>query len=167
MTLLVGFTINSWGVDIPVAPSPRERPVLKCELRLRSTGKVEASDDGKRFTFDVPGAADVKITNISDADVDIGSSLGPFAHLDLKVKDPTGADLETDPIPYLKVPSALLQHEPYILKPGKWLQWYVSLLIMVPEDKRVTGTYKVKAVYTVGNKTYESSWVDVKWPGKK
>jgi hypothetical protein len=62
---------------------------------------------------------------------------------------------------------SLTKHKPYILKPGQAYRYGVTTLCMVPAQKRVAGTYKVKAVYTFKNKEYESAWVEVKWPGKK
>ena len=45
---------------------------------------------GERMSWDVPDAAEVIITNTSNADVDIGSRFLPEGFLDLKVKDPAG-----------------------------------------------------------------------------
>jgi hypothetical protein len=153
--------------DQPVAAAPKENPVIKCEVRW--TGKAErGTDDGKKLpTRYAPDLAEVKITNISKADVDIGSSWGPYANLDVKIKGPDGKDVKTDHMPFLGIPSATLEHAPYMLKPGRSLEWSVSLLVTIPESKRITGTYKVKAVYTIGKKDYESDWVEVKWPESK
>jgi hypothetical protein len=158
--LLVGF-----GGALPTAPPPRKIPALKCEVHL--TGKVETTIDGKRYVWDAPDAADVTISNTSDADVDIGSMWGPAPDLDLRVKDPTGKEVKTEPLSSLLSVQSLTKHRPYILKPGKAYECGVSLLCMVPKDKKVAGTYKVKAVYTFKGKEYESDWVEVKWPGKK
>jgi hypothetical protein len=158
--LLVGF-----GGALPVAPPPREKPVLKCEVRL--TGKLTTTLAGVQYSEDVPDVAEVTIINTSGADVNITSKAGPGGRLDLKVKDPVGKDVKTEPLASLLSTHSLLKPKPYILKPGQAYRTRVGLLTMVPEDKRVTGTYKVKAVYTFKGKEYESPWVEVKWPGKK
>lgn len=165
--LLVGCMIGACGIGCAAAPAPRKKPVLKYEMHW--TGKTEAIIDGKRLTGDQPDAAEVVITNISDADVDVGSSFGPEGLLDLKVKDPAGADVETEPLTSHLAANTLigLQPKPYILKPGEVYRCGVSLLGTVPQEKLVAGTYKVKAVCTLGKKEYASAEVDVKWPGKK
>ncbi len=163
--LLVGCTICGRGFGQPVAPAPQEKIVLKCEMHW--TGKVETTVAGDLITGDVPGSADVAITNISCADVDIGSKSGPYAHLDLRVKDPTGAIVKTEPLSSLLSTQSLLKPKQYILKPGEVYRCKVDLLGQVPVEKRIAGTYKVKALYTIGNKEYGSAEVEIQWPWKK
>jgi|GEM_PF-5767978 len=161
--LLVGCAMGGWGYL--AAPVPKEKPVLKCEVRW--TGKVETTISGQSMTRDVPDAAEVTITNISQTEVDIGSKWGPQAFLDLRVKDPSGADVKTEPLASLLTVQSLSKPKPYILKPGEVYRCSVGLLSMVPEEKLVAGTYKVKAVYTFKKKEYTSADVEVKWPGHK
>src|SRR5579883_2304416 len=81
--LLVGCAMGGWGYL--AAPVPKEKPVLKCEVRW--TGKVETTISGQSMTRDVPDAAEVTITNISQTEVDIGSKWGPQAFLDLRSEE--------------------------------------------------------------------------------
>jgi hypothetical protein len=165
LALLIGCTIGGWNINLPVAPAPRVKPLLKCEVRI--TGKSEGTIDGIKYRDYAPDIAEVTITNNSNTNVDIGSQSGPSSHLDLKVNDPTGADMKTEPWANRLSVLYLLEPRPYILKPGDVYRITVGLLDTVPDEKRIAGTYKVKAAYTIGKKDYESAWVEVKWPGKK
>ncbi|OWK45387.1 hypothetical protein FRUB_01718 [Fimbriiglobus ruber] len=107
------------------------------------------------------------VINNSNTDVDIGSKWGPDAFLDVRVKDSAGADIKTEPRSSLLSVISFLNPKPYVLKPGEVYRTTVSLLVMVPNEKQVAGTYKAKAIYTIGKKEYESVWVEVKWPGVK
>jgi hypothetical protein len=162
--LLTCCVFGGWSIALPVAPAPREKPLLKCEMRL--TGKGAAILGGEMYVWDAPGNAEVTITNTSGADVDIGSNSGPDQYLDLRVKDPAGADVKTEPLASLRATHSFFKHTPYTLKPGEVYQCGVGLLHMVPEDKRVNGTYKVQAVYIFKDKEYSSNWIEVKWPFK-
>jgi hypothetical protein len=144
---------------LPAAPVPKEMPKLKCEMRW--TGKVEFNISDERITEDIPDTAIVTITNISDADVDIGSHYGPYAYLDLRVKDPAGADVKTEPLNSYLSTLSLTEPIPCIIKPSKAKEFRVCLLGMVPEEKRVAGTYKVKAIYTIGKVDYESDEISI------
>jgi len=150
--LTLGCAVCGWGgLAVPV---PKQKPALKAETIL----------SGQRFTADVPDRAGVTITNVSDADVDIGSKWEPEAHLGLRVNDHAGADVKTERR-VTSVAAQSLTPKPYILKPGKTYRCEVDLLGTVPEGKRLAGTYRVKVVYTVGKKEYASDEVEVKWPG--
>ena len=154
------------GVAPPVAPAPREKPILKCAMRW--TGKKsKATLGGEPISWDTPDKAEVTITNISNANVDIGSQLGWEEHLDLRVKDPTGANVKTEPLSSFLSTQSLFKPKPDILKPGEVHLTEVGLLGGVPEEERITGTYQVQAVYTIDNKEYTSDWVEIKWPWKK
>ena len=96
----------------------------------------------------------------------LGTVLGPIGFLTLKIKNPAGADVATKPPASFLSPISL-KREPYILKPGEVYKTSMGLLRTVSDDKRVVGSWKVKAVYTFANKEYESAWVEVKWPGNK
>jgi hypothetical protein len=162
---LVVYVIGGRDVSLPVAPATKEKPVLKCEVRV--TGKVDGTLDGIKYTDYAPDIAVVTVTNVSTADVDIGSKWGPNLFLDLRVKDPAGADVKTEPWSSRLAVQSLFKPKPYILKPGDVHRVTVGLLDTVPEEKRGAGTYKVKAVYTHKDKEYASAWVEVKWPGNK
>jgi hypothetical protein len=154
------------GADAPpAAPAQREKPMLKCAMRW--TGKpMKATLGGEPITWDSPDTAEVTITNISNANVDIGSPMGWIAHLDLRVKDPTGANLKTEPLNSI-LSTESFEPKPDILKPGEMRLTEVGLLDGVPEEERIPGTYQVQAVYTIDNKEYTSDWVEIKWPWKK
>ena len=140
------------------APVPKEKPVIKCELKF--TGKIGDAP--------VADGGEAIITNNTSEVVDIGSTLGPKAYLDLKLKDPKGLDVKTEPLSSLISPHSFFpEPQPHLLKPGESYRAPISLLVMVPEEKRVAGIYKVKAVYTFQKKNYESAEVEVKWPGDK
>jgi hypothetical protein len=162
---LVGFAVGGRGVVLPVAPAPREKPALKCEPLW--TGESGAIIGGKMYTWDAPDSAEVTVTNISGAGVDIGSHSGPEAHLDLRVKDSTGADVKTEPYAKRLSTQSLFTPKPYIRKPGEVYRCGVGLLSTVPEGKRVAGTYKVRAVFTLRSKEYISNEIEVKQPGNK
>ncbi len=147
-----------------VAPVPKEKPVIKCELNV--TGNYKTIVDGKWVTIPKPDAGEVVVTNLSTETIDIKSFHGPVGHLDLRVKDPKGDAVKTKALVNIFSPQTF-QPEPYLLKPGQSETIPVSLLVMLPEEKRVAGTYKVKAVYTFNKKDYESAEVEVKWPGEK
>lgn len=143
------------GAPVSAAPLPREMPMLKCELSV--TGKIDGTL--------IPDGGVVVITNISGGVVDIGATLGPKAYLDLKVRDSKGLDVKTDPLASLISPTSPFPvAQPHELKPGETYLAPLSLLVMVPEEKRIPGTYKVKAVFTYKKKEYESAEVEVKWP---
>lgn len=147
-----------------VAPVPKEKPVIKCVVTV--TGKYETIVDGKWVTLPKPDAGEVVVTNLSTETIDIKSFHGPKGHLDVRVKDPKGDAVKTEPLVSLYSPYTFTP-EPYLLKPGQSEKIRVSLLVMLPEEKRVAGTYKVKAVFTFNKKDYESPEVEVKWPGEK
>ena len=137
--------------------------MIKCEVRV--TGN-ESFMDGKVLILARPDAAEVTITNTSAETLDIGSVHGPEGHLDLKLKDPKGENVKTLALSSLFSPLSFTA-EPCLLKTGESKKLPVCLLVMLPEEKRVPGTYKVKARYTVNKKDYESAEVEVKWPGEK
>ena len=162
---IVGCVFGDCVADIPVAPPPREKSMFKCDVRL--TNKPEGATGAGKHTVYSIGISDVTITNNSGADVDIGSQWGPNAFLNLRVKGPDGADVKTEPFSSLLAIQSFRKSKPYILKSGDIYHTSVNLLAMVPFEKRVAGTYKVKAVYEIGKKEYESAWVEVKWPGNE
>ncbi|WP_020474881.1 hypothetical protein [Zavarzinella formosa] len=162
--LVIGISINMLCEGRATDPAPKKTPTIKCEMRW--TGKGEVSLNDKRYSFDAPDAADVTITNISDEDVDIGSDFGPRLHLDLRVKDPAGVQVKTEPYSSNLTIRSLAKSIPHILKPGEAYKIRVDLLSTVPEEKRIAGTYKVVAVYTIGETEYKSAEVEIKWPWK-
>ena len=56
-------------VGCAAAPVPKEKPMLKCELKF--TGKIDG--------IPLPDGGEVAITNNTSEVVDIGSTLGPRA----------------------------------------------------------------------------------------
>ena len=149
---LQGKSYESAAVDVKCV---KEKPTIKCELKF--TGKVgeNAFADG----------GEVVIANTSKETIDIGTDIGPLGLVQLKAKDPKGQYLKTVPLAYNA--SAVDRVVPHPLKPGESHRGPVLLLPAVPEDKRLTGTYKVKVVLTYQRKEYESAEVDVKWPAEK
>ena len=147
-----------------VAPVPKEKPVIECVVTV--TGKFETIFDGRVISWTQPDAGEVVVTNLSTEPIDIKSFHGPVGHLDLRVKDPKGEPVKTKALVSIFSPQTF-EPEPYLLKPGQSEKFRVSLLVMLPEEKRVSGTYKVKAVFTFNKKDYESPEVEVKWPGEK
>jgi hypothetical protein len=149
----------------PIARDQRDKPMLKCAMRWIG-GKMTATVGGKPMSWETPDAAEVTITNISNANVDIRSPLGWVAHLDLRVKDPNGANAKTEPLnSYLSTKS--FDPKPDILKPGEVRLTDLVLLGSVPEEERIPGTYRVQAVFTIDNKECTSDWVEIKWPWEK
>jgi hypothetical protein len=134
---------------------------------MRWTGKGDSIIAGKQVVWDIPDGADVLITNITDAALDIGSKAGPEGNLDLRLKDPAGSEVKTEPGSGRLCTQSLLEPTPYFLKPARVYRIQVDLLGTLPEEKRVAGTYKVMAIYTVGKRKYESGWVEIKWPLEK
>ena len=137
------------------APAPKEKPVITCELKV--TGK-----DGELIS---PYAGEVTITNNSNETIDIGTTMGPLGFLDLKVRDPNGDVVKTKPLASLRSPS--FKVTPHMLKAGESYRAPLGLLLfVVPKEKRVVGTYKVKGVFKFQEKVYESAEVEVKWTGE-
>ena len=104
---LLKLTLVVWAIGCdtradapPDARDQKGKPLLKCAMRL--TGKIKGTSGGKPYTLEEPDAAEVTITNISNVDVDIRSPMGSWAHLDLRVKDPAGAHVETEPLSSLR-----------------------------------------------------------------
>ena len=154
MAILLGCLLFFAAISGNAAdPIPKEKPTIECKLTFTGKlGSVDASDGGE-----------VVITNKSNQEVDIGTTVGPLGFLDFKVIDPKGAKLKTTPFASFFSPA--FEAVPHLLKPGESYRAPVSLLLVIPQDKRVEGTYKVKAVFTFKDKLYESREVDVKWAG--
>lgn len=163
LIVAVWFLLGCAVVNASVAPIPKEKPVIKCVVTV--TGKFETVFDGRVVRRLQPDAGQVAVTNISNESVDLESILGPCGSLDVKPRDPKGVPVKTDPLWSLLSPRSS-QPQPHLLKPGETEKFPVSLLVMLPKDKRVAGTYMVKAVYTLNKKDYESAEVEVKWPGE-
>jgi hypothetical protein len=136
------------------APAPKEMPTVTCELTVT----------GKLGEMDRPDGGEVVITNTSAETIDIGTTVGPLGGLDLKVRDPKGADVKTPSLASFRSP--FFERQPHPLKPGESYRAPLSILFAVPEEKRGPGTYKVKAVFKYNGKTYESREIDVDWPGE-
>lgn len=138
------------------APVPKDQPVFTCTLTVTGKiGELKCSD-----------GSEVVITNRSIETLDIGTPLGPLGNLDIKMKDPKGQAVKADPLAFHLSPLSS-EAIPHLLKPGESFTATLGLLFAVPEEKRIEGTYKVKAVFTFNKKDYESAEVEVKWPGNK
>ena len=136
------------------APVPKGKPMIKCELKFVS------KDADRPLVYD----GLVVVTNVSKEVIDIGTTLGPAGSLDLRVKGPDGKAVETEPLASIYSPS--LEVQPFPLKPAEATRYNVRLLGRVPDEKRVTGVYKVRAVFDFKGRVYESNEVEVKWPGE-
>ena len=130
--------------------------MITCELTV--TGK-----NGELISAH---GGEVTITNTSAETIDIGTTLGPLGFLDLKVRDPKGNIVKTEPFVYIFSPLSFMKI-PHLLKPGESYCSKIGLLFVVPKENRVVGTYKVKCVFTFQEKTYESAEVEVKWTGEE
>lgn len=152
-----GFLIIE-SVPSPVsgAPAPKDKPVITCELSVTN----------KNGDLISPYGGEVIITNNSSETIDIGTTLGPLGFLDLKVRDPKGETVKTQPYAFLLSPLSFIQI-PHLLKSGESYRRKVGLLSTVPQENRVVGTYKVRAVFTFQEKVYESAEIEVKWPGEQ
>jgi hypothetical protein len=151
-TIVPGF------VSAQPIPKEKERPAIKCELKV--TGKIDGVDwvDG----------AEVVITNVSSETIDIGGTAGARGNLNLKVTGPDDKVVKTAPLSSLISPASFIPvHEAEELKPGKSYRMPVGLLVMVPENDRVPGKYKVKAIFKYKDKSVESAEVELNWPRDK
>ena len=117
--------------------------------------------DEKRADF-----AEVVVTNNAGKPVDINTRSGPEARLSYDVQGPH------DKVPSTYEQSKLLSIQKLIgkprlvmLQPGEKFFQPFHLLILVPQNKLVPGTYRVKAAFEYGGKRYESNEVKVEWPG--
>lgn len=134
------------------APVPKEKPLIKCELKL--TGKIGDAT--------VSDGGEVVITNISPDVIDIGTdTASPASNVDLKVTDPSGKAVEMEPLG-THYPTFREEIQPHPLKPGETFRCEEQLLTRISEEKRVSGIYKVKAVFAFKGKNYESAEVEVK-----
>jgi hypothetical protein len=143
------------AITLAAAPVPKENPVLTCQLIL--TG-------GKIGDLDFPDRGEVVVTNTSSATIDIGTGVGPLGNLRLEATDPKRKENKKD---YSTILSPFPEVRPHLLKPGASYRAPVGLMFAVPDEDRVPGTYKVKAVYTVKGQEAVSNVVEVKWPGPK
>jgi hypothetical protein len=111
------------------------RPALTCRLRQKTQGRAAQS----------PTAGEVELENTSADVLEIELQMSPFQHLNLVVTDAAGRVVSEGH--YGDRFSPL--EEPYVfrLQPGEKYTGSVSLLGTVPEQKRLPGTYTVRAVY--------------------
>ncbi len=155
--LAIGFLIIE-SIASPVscaAPAPKEKPAISCELIV--TGKTD------NLTFSDSG--DVIITNNSNQTIDIGTTIGPLGFMDIKVRDPKGDTVKTQPYACFRSPS--FKATPHLLKAGESYHAPLGMLFAVRKENRVVGTYKVRAVFTFEKKVYESAEAEVKWTDDK
>lgn len=154
--LAIGFLIiESVALTVARVPAPKEKPVITCELKVT----------GKNGEFIYPDGGEVIITNNSNENIDVGTTIGPLGFMDIKVRDAKGKVVKTEPYASFRSPS--FKATPHLLKTGESFRAPLGLLFAVPEEKRVVGTYNVKCVFTFQEKVYESAEVEVKWPGEE
>lgn len=148
--------IESVTTPISGAPAPKDKPMITCELTVT----------GKNGELIPPYGGEVTITNNSNETIDIGTKLGPLGFLDLKFRDPNGDIVKTQPLASFRSPSFKVISQQ--LKSGESYCAPLGLMLMVvPKEKRVVGTYKVRGVFTFEKKVYESAEVEVKWTGEE
>jgi hypothetical protein len=160
------------SVSTQPAPKEKERPVIKCELKV--TGKIDgprAVGGSESPAIPAVDGAEILITNQTSKTIDIGGTLyGAQGNFDLMVTGPDGKAVKTEPHSSIYSPfssSSSPVHFADEVKPGKSHRIPVGLLVMVPEKDRVAGKYKVKATFKYDGKTFESNEVEVNWAGKK
>lgn len=149
-----GIAIIAIAIPQTLAPIPKEAQVLSC--RLAHTGKV--SDNA------ILDGCEVTITNTSSSTVDIGTTIGPLAGLVIDITNPSGKRTRVNLAEY---GSPSLEPTPLLLKSGESYRESRAVLFAIPDEERVAGTYKVKAVYTFKGQEAASDLVEIKWPGPK
>jgi hypothetical protein len=111
-------------------------PTLACRLRHQA-------GDGGRLT---PIAGEVELENLSADPIEIEMFAHPLEHLDLAITDAAGRPVPA--MPYGGIFSPFTP-TPYIfrLAPGEKYTHCVSLLGTLPKEKRLPGSYTVRAIY--------------------
>jgi hypothetical protein len=87
----------------------------------------------------------VEIENVSPDVIEIEVTMHPLQYLNLVIRDGTGNPVFAAPYGHIFSPREV----PYVLRlmPGEKYTHNVSLLGTVPEEKQLSGTYTVQAVY--------------------
>jgi hypothetical protein len=111
-----------------------------------------------------PTAGEIEIENVSSEVIDIEVTMHPLQYLDLVITD-TAGDLVPAP-PYGHLFSPREKAYTFRLAAGEKYTHNVSLLGNVPEEKRLPGTYTVRAVYAYGGLRAVSEPLQVQIPAK-
>jgi hypothetical protein len=129
------------------------RAVLACRLRHRTRGRGLS-----------PTAGEVEIENVSPEVIEIEVRMHPLQYLDLVITDAAGNTIPAPPYGQVFSPREI----PYTfrLAPGEKYTHNVSLLGNIPEEKRLPGTYTVRAVYEYNGLRAVSEPLQVQLPAK-
>jgi hypothetical protein len=124
---------------------------LACRLRQR-LGRPGGS----------PTAGEVEIENVSPDVIEIQVTMHPLQYLNLVITDPMGNLVPAPPYGDMFSP----RETPYAfrLAPGEKYTHNVSLLGNVPEDKRLAGSYRVRAIYDCDGLRAVSESLQVQFP---
>ncbi len=128
-------------------------PGLVCRLRKRTQRRAAAS----------PLAGEVELENTSDGVLEIEVQMSPLQYLNLIITGPAGEVLSEGHYGNRFSPV----EEPYIFRlgPGEKYTGPVSLLGTLPEQKRLPGSYTVRAVYASKGFYAVSEPLQVELPG--
>ena len=132
----------------------KTRAAIACRLRRRM---------GRRGSL--PTAGEVEIENVSANVIDIAVTMHPLQYLNLVVRDASGNPLRAAPYGNIFSP----REAPYIfrLAPGEKYTHNASLLGTVPEEKQLSGTYTVSAIYEYNGMKAVSEPVQVHLAGSE
>lgn len=108
---------------------------LNCRLRKKTSGRSARS----------PIAGELELQNCSDDVVEIETPFNPLVFMNLIVKDESGTVVSEGH--YGDRFSPAMEPRRFVLQPGETYVGPVHLLGNVPEEKLVSGTYVVQAVY--------------------
>lgn len=146
LVLIVTLVLTVQNRDSQI---PREKPTLTCELVL--VPNVTAS---------LSHIADVTITNRTNEPIDIEWMTNRLEHLDIKIKNTMNAEVKVEPY---SSHFSISQLEPrhLIIYPNESYTERIPVLVVMPRESYRTGVYKVKAIYTYKDKTYESNQIQV------
>lgn len=120
-----------------IGDTKNSEPVLTCRLRRKLRLRHGPAS---------PLAGEVELENLSQNSIEIEWDRHPLQHLDLVITDAAGSLVPATPYsdgfsPYSVTPQI------FRLEPGEKYIHNVGLLGGVPKEKRLPGTYTVRAVY--------------------
>jgi hypothetical protein len=135
--------------------APKEtRAAIACRLRHQAGGRRGPS----------PTAGEVEIENISPEVIEIEVTMHPLQYLDMEITDAAGNLIPAAPYGHIFSPCGT----PYTfrLAPGEKYTHNVSLFGTLPQEKRLPGTYTVRAVYEYNGLKAVSEPLQVQLPAK-